>query len=356
MSLRLRLLLGYGYLVLLIVLAAGGSAVGFFDLSRGIDRILDENVRSLGSATEMLGALERQDSVTLAALVRGGADDELREDFDRADASFNEALEAARANITIDGERALLERIDRDYDTYIELREELIAQPPSSPLAVYHRQTHPRFDSVRTSVIELIEMNREAIAEADRQARQTALQNGVWLGVLVTIALLSLVLMSRALKEQLLARLTYFNKVIEAIAAGDTRRRLQVRSGDELGTIARHFNAAVDTQEELRAEAQGRLNEQRQLLLGVLDHWSEPVALLGLDASVIASTMDDDTLDILAMHSDWVREDGRALLRDFDPGDEPPEASVPIEGGGEVHFRLLVAKGMRPVGWLCSFG
>ncbi len=353
MSLRLRLLLGYGYLVLLILLAAGGSAVGFFDLSRGIDRILDENVRSQGSAIEMLGAIERQDSATLAALVRGSADEELRAEFDRADASFDQALDAARANVTVEGEAELIERIDRDYDSYIELREELIAQPPPSPLAVYNRQIHPRFDEVRTSVIELIELNRDAIAEADRQARQAALQNGIWLGVLVTIALLSLVLMSRALKEQLLSRLTYINHVIGAIAAGDTRRRLQVRSDDELGTIARHFNTAIDTQDELRAEAQGRLNEQRQLLLGVIDHCSEPVALLGLDASIIASTMDEDTLDTLAMHSDWVHEDGRALLRDFDPGDEPPEASVPIEGG-EAHFRLMVAEGVRPVGWLCS--
>lgn len=258
MSLRTRLLIGYGYLVLLIVLAAGGAAIGFFDLSRGIDRILQENVRSLTAATDMLEALERQDSATLAALVQPGVGPEIRQGLDHADIAFAESLADAKGNLTVEGEEKLLAQIEQEYNRYTELREALLARRLESPLAAYNEETFALFVHVKQSVLDLIEMNRLAMVEADRQARQTAMQNGVWLGVLVALALLSLIFLSRALRRVLISRLTSFEKVSEAIAAGDAKRRLEVGYKDELGSIARHFNAAIDAQEHLRQEAQGQ--------------------------------------------------------------------------------------------------
>ncbi len=352
MSLRTRLLLGYGYLVLLIVLAAGGAAVGFFDLSRGIDRLLQENVRSLTAATNMLVALERQDSATLAALVQPGVEPEIREDLDEADAAFADALAAAKGNITIEGEEKLLVEIDKDYEEYVELREILLARRLDNPLAAYDSDVHPTFNEVKESVLEVLTMNRTAMVEADQQARQTAMQNGVWLGILVTIALLSLVFLSRALRKFLIARLTYFQQVSEAIAQGDNKRRLKIGYDDELGSIARYFNAAIDAQEHLRAEAQGKLNQQRQILLGALEQLGEPVTLVGLDGSVIASTMDSDTLDCVLAQRRWVQTEGRELKDEYVEGDDPPEGVAVAEEGEEVRFRLLVAHQKRVVGWL----
>jgi hypothetical protein len=356
MSLRTRLLLGYGYLVLLIVLAAGGAAVGFFNLSKGIDQILQENVRSLTSATEMLESLERQDSATLAALVQGGVDPEVRDDFAEASATFEKALADARGNVTIEGEEELLGEIGRDYDDYVELRQSLLSQEHEQPLVAYNQQTHPTFNEVKQSVLELLEMNRAAMVVADRTARQEALQNGVWLGILVTVALLSLILLSRALHKYLISRLTYFKQVSEAIAAGDTRRRFQLGYSDELSSIARHFNAAIDAQEELRSQAQGKLNQQRQLLIGVLEQWPAPVALIGLDGSLIASTMGKDSLDDILGQRRWIQTDGRDLLSVHKVGDEAPEAGVELASGKMVRFRLMVAGEKRPVGWLATLG
>jgi hypothetical protein len=354
MSLRTRLLLGYGYLVLLIVLAAGGAAVGFFNLSSGIDRILQENVRSLTSAIEMLEALERQDSATLAELVQPGDEPGIRDDLQEADAAFAQALVDARGNVTIEGEEELLATIGRDYGEYTELRQELLSQDHDQPLVAYNQQTHPTFNDVKHSVIELVEMNRAAMVEADREARQTALQNGVWLGVLVTIALLSLIFLSRALHKYLISRLTYFKQVSEAIAEGDHKRRFELGYNDELTSIARHFNAAIDAQEELRSQAQGLLNQQRQLLIGALEQWPNPVALVGLDGSLIASTMDDDTLEAVLGERRWVQTDGRDLVKVHEPGDEVPESGVELDNDDVVRFRLMVAAQKRPVGWIAT--
>ncbi|QDG51210.1 HAMP domain-containing protein [Persicimonas caeni] len=349
MSLRTRLLLGYGYLVLLIVLAAGGAAVGFFELSRGIDRILQENVRSLTAATNMLEALERQDSATLASLVEPGVDPTSRENLDAADAAFDSALGKARDNVTIEGERKMIDQIELEYDQYTALREELLAQQLDEPLVAYRKETFPTFFHVKQSVLELVEMNRTAMIVADREARETAMQNGVWLGVLVAIALLSLVFLSRALRKHLIARLTYFKEVSEAIAEGEYKRRLKAGYDDELGAIARHFNAALDAQEHLRSKATGLINQQRQLLIGALECLSEPGALVALDGSVVATTMNKSALDRVLEQRTWVQSKGRDLLKAYEPGGEPPTGTS--EG---VRFRLMVAEGKRPVGWFAT--
>jgi nitrogen fixation/metabolism regulation signal transduction histidine kinase len=354
MSLRIRLLLGYGYLVLLIVLAAGGAAVGFFHLGGEIDRILTDNVESITQATHMLEALERQDSATLAALFEEGVAPDVQEDMQRSHQAFIEALDVAREHQTIEGEGELIDRLEHDYERYVELRAELVERPLARPLEAYEEQTFPIFAAVKQSVIDLLDLNREAMVQAEEDARQAAIQYGVWLGILVTIALLSLVFMSRSLRSLLISRLAYFKSVSEAIVHGDSQRRFQTRHNDELGVLAGHFNAALDTQERLRAEAQGQLNQQRQLLLGVLDQWNEPSAMFGFDGRLVATTADQEDVERFKQGRPWIQSEGRKLLADYEVGDDIPEGRLSLEDGKELRFRMLVARRVRAVGWLCT--
>ena len=101
MKLRVRLLVGYGYLVALLLLTAGSGMLGFLQLSEGIDVILEENFRSISASTHMLEALERQDSATLLLLLDEQTD---RADMERFQKAFSDALEEAQANITEDDE------------------------------------------------------------------------------------------------------------------------------------------------------------------------------------------------------------------------------------------------------------
>lgn len=352
MSLRTRLLLGYGYLVLLILLTAGGAAVGFFELSKGIGKVVENNFQSVTASTEMLGALERQDSATLRALVDPNQSQESKTKLAEADKAFAEAFDKARSNATIEGEKDVLADIDSTYKHFHTARDELVGTRPDRPLVAYNQRVYRKFRDVRAQVFELLDLNQEAIIAADREARQTAVQNGVWLGILVTIALLSLIFLSRALQRHFLARLGHFREVSEAIAEGESQRRLKAGSDDELGSIARHFNSAIDTQKQLRAEAQGRLNQQRQLLIGALAQRDEAVGLLGLDGTIVASTMEGEAGYALEAHRNWVEKEGRELLRAFESGDEPPHAQLELGADMILEFQLLVAQGRRPVGWL----
>jgi HAMP domain-containing protein len=134
----------------------------------------------------------------------------------------------------------------------------------------------------------------EALKLANDEASRSAIEGAVLLGVLVTVALLSLGFLSRSLQRDVLGRLTEVGHVTEAIAAGDRRRRVRDFYQDELGLVARQLNAALDRQHELESQMQGRLLEQRRVLVGLLNQWPTPAAMIGIDGELVASTLTVD--------------------------------------------------------------
>lgn len=355
MSLRARLLLGYGYLVLLIVLTAGGAAVGFFELSKGIGMVVENNFRSVNAASQMLGALGRQNNATLRILVHPDADDAARKDLGLADDDFLKAFELAAGNATAAGEAEQIAQVTHSWQTYRAAREAFVGEHHANPVDAYAEHVFPQERVLRAQLFELLRLNQEAIAAAEEEARWTAGQSGVGLGLVVALAIGSLIGLSRALQKDVLARLADFQEVSEAIAAGNLRRRLRPGQDDELGLLARRFNQAVDAQEHLRLVAQGRLAEQRQLLLGMLAQGDTPAALLALDGALVASVMPDDVQILLYDHLDWVSTGGGALRREFRPGHPHPTHHIDIADRGTLHFTLLVANHTRPVGWLVRY-
>jgi HAMP domain-containing protein len=349
MTLRLRLLLGYGYLVALLLVATGSAMLGFLHLSESVDVILEENFASITAAMSMLEALERQDSATLAALLEGRGEVPEMEAYEEA---FLAALEAAEGNVTLEAEGPLLERLRRDFLAYREARDRLLAAPPASPLRAYNTRVFPVFSAAKAQLFELLDLNHQAMVEADREARRAALQNGAWLGFLVAVALISLVFLSRALQRRLLARLADLRRGMGAIAAGEHHRRLREDESDELGTIARHFNELLDQLQQVEARMRGRLSQERQAVLGLVRHVGGGAAVYDLSGRLLAGGEEEPFGGRLPdALMDWIDEEGSRRLDAV--GEEGGDGSQVVDVDGRpMRIDLLLASPRRPVGWL----
>ena len=349
-SIRARLLVGYGYMMVLLLLTAGSAAFGFFTISEAIDRILSENFGSVSASVEMLDALERQNAITMTALLE--QDSDLEELFE-ADRQFEEALERARENVTLAGEEEVIDALSAQFSSYVRVRNGLIATDfEEMPLEILALQIFPSFVEVREGTSRLLQMNHEAIIDADREARETALQSAGWLGFLVTLALISMIWLARALQREILSRLTELTTVANSLLIGDQSRRFEADSNDELGLVSRQLNAALDAQDELQSEMRGRLNQQKQLVLGILEEISGALLLLGLDGRLIAATCPRFEETFLETVRDWLLSHRPEILRQFR---EEPEESLELRIEADevpLSVRLLAAEGRRPVGWL----
>lgn len=379
MLIRTRLVLGYGYLVALLVVTAGTAALALQRFSRGIDRVVADNVRSIEAAMRMLAALEEQNRATFAVLL--GKED-ARQRLAAAEAELEAGLDAATANITLEEERPILARIREHHEELRAARTRLLAEElRTALLAAWDREVSGPTDAVKADVTALLAANHAAMERADVRTREEAQGGAVALGVLATIALLSLGFLSRGLQGTVLGRLAEIRELAEAAAMGERDRRLRVRRLDELGIVAVQLNAALDRHDQLEASVQGRVAQEKQLVLGVLERLDAPSGLVALDGELIASTLEpDDELALVSLGARVRAErpaplqplapDPRALVPD-DPDvaaaahaaaeeEESPAEEGPVrvvrqltaEGGKTFHLELLLIAGVRPVGWL----
>lgn len=304
MKLRTRLLLGYGYLALLVLVVAGVSTVGFFRLSKGIRSVLEENFASVRSAIEMQRALERQDSILLQRLVRESA----AESLEKHDELFRQSLERAEKNVTIEGERAVVEEIAASYATLAAERQKLLSSGEPT-FQSYDATVYPAFEKTQTAVLELMELNYQAMIRADEVALDRAARFGLWMGALVVVALASLIFIARGLQEYVVRRLDSMARTARAVGAGEPHRRFVATHEDELGDVALLLNEALDEAEELRNRSSGAQSEGRRLCAALFEAQADaPAALLDAGRNVVARVGPTEEVDRLLESSDGVAE------------------------------------------------
>lgn len=346
MTLRLRLVLGYTYLVALVLVTALSAISGFVVLSRGIDQVLDDNVRSIEASMTMLESLERQDSATLSALLGAtGAAAELRS----ADEAFREALATARGNITEAEEREALNSLDTAHGELVAARDRVVAGAPERPLRLYEEEIFPRFQTVKGGVRELLNINYSAMKAADQDARSSARRSGAWIGLLVTLAVVSLVMLSRALQRRVLERLATVREVSKALASGDTKRRVVLSGDDELTEIGCRLNEILDRREETQGYWQGRLAVEKRLALALFRDLDPGGTIFALDGTVLIEPYAKDTPARRAEIGRWISDNGSRVVEELANDAEPNQE---IEAGGEtVRLDLLRTDPSRPVAW-----
>lgn len=362
MTLRLRLVLGYAYLVALVLVTAGSAIAGFVVLSRGIDRVLDDNVRSIEASMTMLESLERQDSATLSALLGAtGATIELH----GADEAFHTALDEAQGNITEDEEREVLGRLAAVHRDLVVARDRVVENVPERPLAVYEDEIFPRFQAVKAEVRNLLDVNHAAMQRADQEARASARRSGAWIALLVTVAVVSLVLLSRALQTRVLERLATVREVSKALAEGDTQRRVVLSGDDELSEIGARLNEILDRRDENQGRWRGRLAVEKRLALALFGRLDPEGTVFALDGTVLLEPpRDRDPLreDLRGHIGDWIRDEGSQAVEELASVDDPDDLVREIEvgdlGAGDedgdreaVRLELLRTGPSRPVAW-----
>ncbi len=341
-SVQSRILLGYFYLMALVVLVAAGASVSFLEFSSTTERILAENYESVQAGSGMLLALERQDRAVIGLLLG----EDRRDLLDRSTADFFTAYARAAANVTLAGEAGVVDTIGLRFAELRERRDRLLESRPESLLSAYGAETFAASEAVKVAVFDLIDMNHDAMVEASDQAQRSATRRAVLAGILVLVGILSFGLLSRALRRDILERLQDLRAVAAAIAGGDRRRRAIAVRDDELGMVAGQLNALLDLQQETESRIESRLMEARLALRGLVAGWREPVALFLLSGELVASSLDesDTTLALLAAASP-------SLPR----GEESAEGAVEREEGGRRYaFRLIRAPEGQRVGWLAT--
>ncbi|SLM32611.1 Multi-sensor signal transduction histidine kinase [Desulfamplus magnetovallimortis] len=244
MTLKKKILIGYGVAFLLMGLVVAWSVTNLVSLGKASGAILSENYRSILAAENMVDALERQDSGIL--LIYLGDEEKGISQFRENEAIFLEWLVRAKDNITIKGEADLVKDIELDYAAYRQYfsrwRDFQNNEKQLSLSESYHESVYPLFTKVREECIDLRHLNEETMYAASVKAGIAA-RRAIWSTSLVAgSALIVALIFSLFLAERLVRPIRRFMEASRNISKGDYTVQVPVETGDELGKLAQEFN------------------------------------------------------------------------------------------------------------------
>ena len=175
MSLRQKLALGFGGLLVIIAAIGIHNITRITALGQSIDVILRENYRSVIACQEMKEALERMDSGAVFVLL--GAEQKGNEQIAQNDARFEKALQVELGNITLPGEGEKAERLKQLFGQF---RSDIkvMGNPAFGREArrkAYFDDLLPLFQRMKDTADDILRMNQENMVAMDARARRQAL-------------------------------------------------------------------------------------------------------------------------------------------------------------------------------------
>lgn len=243
MTLRGKIMAGYGITLLLVILVCAWAVANLWRLGTATDRILRENYLSILAAESMIGSLERQDSAVLLIVL--GFEKEGHSQFRGHEAKFLQWLGRAKGNITIKGEGELLDRLEKSYTDYLSAFSrfrEVEEAPKGEQGTFYHQTMLPLFNTVRQECSNLREMNEKSMISFSEEAGIIA-RRAVWSTMAIgAVAVLAGLIFSLVLATRLVRPLREMIHATSEIAVGNYGVTISVSASDELGRLARDFS------------------------------------------------------------------------------------------------------------------
>jgi methyl-accepting chemotaxis protein len=162
MKIRTKILLGFLILAVMLAVAGAYSIYELTSISTSVQKLLDDNYKSITAAKQMMEALEREDSGIL--LLLSGKWKEGRATIVDAHRNFEKAFDIASHNVTIPGEKDLVDKINAQYQTYRSNWDRpIVGTEYENKPNWYFEKAHRDFAEVKLTVENLMAMNDNAM-------------------------------------------------------------------------------------------------------------------------------------------------------------------------------------------------
>jgi len=174
LGLRQKLSLGFGGLLLIILIIGIQSIVYLTRLGESIDVILRENYRSVIACQQMKEALERMDSGILFELL--GYTQKGDQLIRKNELVFEMALQVELNNITLPGEGEKANHLRSLFDQYRRVLRKIedAKVPITARRNAYFTDLFPLFLQIKDTAGEILRMNQQNMSDANDLARNRA--------------------------------------------------------------------------------------------------------------------------------------------------------------------------------------
>lgn len=282
MSLRRYLLIGYGIVLMIVLVGFSIIVAGVVALGGTPKRIVDQHYASILAADRMSQAVQAQQNAILRTLLSANYD--AAPDLEQAHRTFVAWLGRVRDNRALMQDVGTVAEIEKRYA----LLQALVADRVRwARLYPWEASVVDAFQNVIQSCQRLAEANFNAMVEVSRSAHERV-RFTVWAAAaVVAVILLIGVWVSLSLARRLSEPLEQMVEGASRIAAGDYRVAIEEMTiVREVSQLSRQFNAMAAALQRFRAmDLERVLNEQRQSE-AVLQSIDDGLVIFGHDACI----------------------------------------------------------------------
>jgi HAMP domain-containing protein len=186
MGIRLKIFTGFIILAIMLLIAGFISIHEFMNIGTYVQKLLDDNYRSIEASRTMVEALEREDSGILLLLM--GDWDKGRKILKEGDSLFNKGFTSAENNLTIPGEHKYIAKVSKYYNLYKNTWEKpIVGTDKQGNFEWYYTKSHQMFLQVKESVKRLMAVNQEVMYKTGSDLKNRS-QRAVMPGIVAIVA------------------------------------------------------------------------------------------------------------------------------------------------------------------------
>jgi signal transduction histidine kinase len=290
LGLRQKLSLGFGGLLIIILIIGIQSISHLTQLGQSIDIILRENYRSVIACQEMEESLERMDSGTLFVLL--GEKEEGTELIQKNEAVFEKALQAELNNITLPEEGRKAHHLQDLFKQYQATLHEMqgIGTPVHQKRDAYFNRLFPLFVQIKETADEILQMNQKNMSDANNLARHSAASAKRQMYILLLAGMLVAVGFVLFTGKWILRPIRRLISSAEEIKQGNLELVVQSDSRDEIGQLSEAFNDMALALRESRRSDQTRLTRIQRATEQTFNSLPDAVAIIDPGGKVDVAT------------------------------------------------------------------
>ena len=293
MKLKNKILLGYGLSLALIIAIGAWGITNLRRLGKASEAILQENYNSILAAENTIEALEKQDSAILLFLLEnrdkpnGMASLRGSQQFQNNQIEFLKWLGRAEGNVTIPGEAEIITSIESAYQDYLQAFSQM-QQQGNATTEDYYETIVPIVEQIRDESNRLRNLNQSAMEAASVNAQQISGQ-AIWSMAIAGATAAGIGLgFSLLLTRRIVRPLTKMIVATEKIASGEYDVALQVKSKDELGTLAREITTMSQKLKAFRDLNVGKTIVEKQRSDAIVQSIADGIIVVDRELKIIA--------------------------------------------------------------------
>lgn len=236
MGLRMKILSGFTILTMMLFVAGIWSISELRSVGSSVQRMMDENYKSIDACEMMIEALERQDSAVLLLLL--GKWEKGRSIIREGDDLFRKGFDIAKTNVTIPGEGGYIDDIETRYRVYKELWDKpIVGTKREADLNWYFEEIHRAFLNTKSAVTDLKRLNDRNLYQtaSELKARShRATMPGI---VAILSALVFTLLFNYFVNLYLVSPIIRITKGIRSFVETGKPENIEVKTRDELADL-----------------------------------------------------------------------------------------------------------------------